>query len=165
MKAKTKTVVYGAIIAAMYTMLTVFVSAFGLANGAIQVRISEALTILPYFTPYAIPGLFAGCLISNIITGCVIWDTIFGSIATLIGAVITYYLGRLPFKNSKWLAPLGPIAANTAIIPIILSKVYGAKEAIWFLCVTIGIGEVLSCGVLGMILLVSLEKHADRIFK
>ena len=58
-----------AMIAAIYVVLTYFISAFGLANGAIQVRISEALTILPIFTPAAIPGLFVGCLLSNILTG------------------------------------------------------------------------------------------------
>ena len=92
-----------AMIAALYVVLTLAINAFGLASGAIQVRVSEALTILPYFTPAAIPGLFIGCLLSNTITGCALFDIIFGSIATLLGAVGTYLLRR-----HKWLAPVSP---------------------------------------------------------
>lgn len=165
MRAKTKAVVYGAIIAAMYTVLTLISSAFGLASGVIQVRISEALTILPFFTPYAVGGLFAGCLISNIITGCALWDTVFGSIATLIGALITYYTGKLKYKNAKYLAPVGPIVSNTCIIPFILVHVYNVKDAFAFICLTVGIGEVISAGILGTLLLVAIQKHKDKIFK
>ena len=68
----------GAVIAAIYVVLTYIVSLLGLTNGVIQVRLSEALTILPVFTPAAIPGLVVGCVISNILTGAVIWDVIFG---------------------------------------------------------------------------------------
>ena len=148
-----------AMIAALYTVLTVFVSAFGLASGAIQVRISEALTILPYFTPAAIPGLFIGCLISNTITGCAIWDIVFGSLATLLGAVGTYLLRRF-----KWVAPFPPIIANTLIVPFVLSYVYGLPDSIPFLMLTVGIGEVLSCGILGMALLFALDRYKNILF-
>ena len=97
-----------AVIAALYVVLTLFINAFDLASGAIQVRISEALTILPYFTPAAVPGLFIGCLLSNFMTGAAIWDIIFGSLATLIGAIGTYLL-----RKWKWCAPLSPILSNT----------------------------------------------------
>ena len=107
----------GAVIAAIYVVLTYLVNLLGLANGVIQVRLSEALTILPVFTPAAIPGVFIGCLISNLINGAVIWDVIFGSLATLVGAIGTYLL-----KNrSKWLAPIPPIAANTIVVPLLLT--------------------------------------------
>ena len=82
--------VQAALIAAMYVVLTWVANLLGLANGAIQVRFSEALTILPFFTPAAIPGLFVGCIISNTITGAAVWDILFGSLATLIGAFFTY---------------------------------------------------------------------------
>ena len=101
----------GAVIAAIYVVLTYIVSLLGLTNGVIQVRLSEALTILPVFTPAAIPGLVVGCVISNILTGAVIWDVIFGSLATLIGAVGTYLLR----KHHRILYPLPPIIANTVI--------------------------------------------------
>lgn len=86
--------VQAAMIAALYVVLTYITNLLGLASGTIQVRFSEALCILPVFTPAAIPGLFIGCLISNLITGGIIWDIIFGSIATLLGALGTYFLRK-----------------------------------------------------------------------
>lgn len=164
MSKKTKAVVYGAIIAAMYTVLTLFASSFGLANGMIQVRISEALTILPFFTPYAIGGLFAGCFVSNIITGCALWDIVFGSIATLIGAVFTYYCGKIKSPKAKYLAPLGPIVSNTLIVPPILTYVYGVKEAYILICLGVCVGEIISAGILGMLLYFGIERHKNRLF-
>ena len=108
-----------AMIAALYVVLTFLSNALGLANGAIQLRLSEALTVLPFFTPAAIPGLFTGCLISNMLTGCAPFDILFGSLATLLGAV-----GTRVMRKSKWLAPVSPIIANTLIIPFVLMYVY-----------------------------------------
>ncbi len=153
---KTKSITQAAIIAALYVVLTFVANAMGLASGAIQIRLSEALTILPYFTPAAIPGLFVGCLLSNILVGGVIWDIIFGSLATLIGALGTYAL-----RKFKWLAPLPPILSNTIIVPLVLIYAYGVQDALPYLMATVGIGEVISAGVLGMILLKSLEKHKN----
>ena len=149
-----------AMIAAIYVVLTIFISAFNLASGAIQVRISEALTILPFFTPAAIPGLFIGCLLSNFITGCAPYDVLFGSLATLIGAFGTYAL-----RKHKFLAPIPPIVSNTIIVPLILAFVYQVEDAIPFLMLTVGIGEVISCGILGMLLLFALQKYAGKIFR
>lgn len=149
-----------AMIAALYVVLTLIANAFGLANFAIQVRFSEALTILPFFTPAAIPGLFAGCILSNLLTGCLPLDIIFGSLATLIGALGTYAL-----RKYKWLAPITPIAANTLIVPFILAYVYKFEGSIPYFMITVGIGEIISCGVLGMILLLSLQKYSIRLFK
>ena len=160
MNKKALFITQAAMIAALYVVLTVFINAFGLANGAIQVRISEALTILPFFTPAAIPGLFIGCLISNIVTGCLPWDVVVGSMATLIGALGTYAL-----RKYKFLAPIPPIFANALIVPIILIKVYAVPDAYWFLLLTVGAGEVISCGILGMILLFALNKYRDKIFR
>ncbi len=153
---RTKTITQAAITAALYVVLTFIANTLGLASGAIQIRLSEALTILPFFTPAAIPGLFIGCLISNILVGGVIWDIIFGSLATLIGAIGTYYL-----RKYKWLAPLPPIISNAVIVPFVLIFAYGVEEAFLYLVFTVGAGEVISAGVLGMILLKSLEKHKD----
>jgi uncharacterized membrane protein len=145
-------------IAALYVVLTILANALGLANYAIQVRFSEALTILPYFTPAAVPGLFIGCLISNILTGCAIPDIIFGSLATLVGAVFTYKLRR-----HKWLAPIPPIVANMIVVPLVLLYAYGIRP-LWFSFLTVTIGEVISCGVLGMLLLFALEKYKGHLF-
>jgi len=155
-KTNVRSITYAAIIAALYVVLTFVANSMGLASGAIQVRISEALTILPLFTPAAIPGLFVGCLISNIIAGGVIWDIIFGSIATLLGAIGTYCL-----RKYKWLAPLPAILSNTIIVPIVLVYAYGVNEALPYLMLTVGIGEFISAGVLGMLLYTSLSKHKD----
>ena len=149
-----------AMIAAIYVVLTVFISAFNLASGAIQVRISEALTILPVFIPAAIPGLFLGCLISNLVTGCMPLDVVFGSLATLIGACGTYAL-----RKHKWLAPLPPIVANTIIVPFVLRYVYLAEGTIPFFMLTVGIGEVISCYLLGSILHRVLDRYKEHIFK
>lgn len=160
------TMVQAAMIAAIYVVLTFIASAFGLANHAVQVRFSEALTILPYFTPAAIPGLFIGCLLSNVLTGCALPDIIFGSLATLIGALGTYALRRW-----KWCAPICPIIANTIIVPLVLIYGYGLLiEGMSFLqcfgyyCLTVGAGEIISCGILGMVLLLSLQKYQSKIF-
>lgn len=148
-----------AAIAALYVVLTMAANSLGLASFAVQVRFSEALTILPFFTPAAIPGLFVGCILSNILTGCVPLDIIFGSLATLLGA-----LGTRALRRSRWLAPLPPIAANTLIVPFILAYVYKFEGSIPFFMLTVGAGEVISCGILGMMLLLSLQKYDKRLF-
>ncbi len=148
-----------AMIAALYVVLTFLSNIFGLASGAIQIRISEALTILPYFTPVAVPGLFIGCLISNLLTGCALFDVLFGSLATLLGAVGTRLLRRV-----KWLAPLPPIVANTLIVPFVLTYVYGLPGGIPYFMLTVGIGEIISCGIFGMILLSVLSKYRSGLF-
>ena len=162
----TLSLVQAAMIAAIYVVLTFIANAFGLANYAIQIRFSEALTILPFFTPAAIPGLFIGCLLSNILTGCALPDIIFGSLATLIGAVGTFALRRW-----KWCAPICPIIANMIIVPLILIYGYGlliegmsTLPCFGYYCLTVGAGEVISCGILGMILLTALQKYQGKIF-
>ena len=134
-----------AVIAALYVVLTYVFSAF--ASGVIQVRVSEALTILPAFTPAAIPGLVIGCLLSNTLTGCVLLDIIFGSVATLIGA-----LGSYALRRHTWLVPIPPIVSNMIIVPFVLRFAYGATDAFPFMIATVGAGEIISCYLLGMIL-------------
>ncbi|MCI8634051.1 MAG: QueT transporter family protein [Eubacterium sp.] len=148
-----------AMIAALYVVLTLLANALGLANYAVQVRFSEALTVLPFFTPAAIPGLTAGCILSNLLTGCMPLDIVFGSLATLLGAVGTYLL-----RKHMWAAPLPPIAANTLIVPFILAYVYQFEGSIPYFMLTVGIGELISCGILGMILIGVLNKYRNVIF-
>lgn len=153
-------VAQAALIAAIYVVLTYFISAFHLASGAIQVRVSEALTILPMFTPAAIPGLAIGCFLSNLLTGCLPMDILFGSLATLLGAVGSYLL-----RKYKWLVPLPPVIANVLIVPFVLSYVYGAEGTIPFFMLTVGIGEVISCYGLGSILINALLPYRYILFK
>jgi uncharacterized membrane protein len=157
---KVISIVQAAMIAAIYVVLTVLISTVNLASGAIQVRISEALTILPYFTASAIPGVTVGCFIANLVTGASIFDIIFGSLATLLGAIGTYLLRR-----HKFLCTLPPVISNMIIIPFVLRYAYGLSMeiggrdlAIPFYMITVGAGEVICCCVLGTILLNALVK-------
>ena len=156
MKISTKSITHSAIIASLYVVLTYISGLFGLSSGAVQIRISEALTVLPYFTPSAIPGLFIGCILDNILTGSTALDIIFGSLATLLGALGTYLLR----KKSIYLAPLPPIVSNMVIIPIVLIFA-GVEAPIWYLSLTIGIGEFICCGVFGIVLLKTLSKREN----
>ncbi len=149
----TKMLTHSAIIAALYVVLTYLATMSGLSSGVIQVRFSEALTILPVFTPAAIPGLFIGCFVANLLSGCVIWDVIFGSLTTLFAAILTRC-----FKKNKWFAPVPPIILNAITVPFILSYVYGAKGSISFFMLTVFLGEFISCGVLGTVLMMGLKK-------
>ena len=135
----------GAIIAAMYVALTLIFAP--ISFGAVQVRIAEALTILPLFTPAAIPGLFIGCLIANGLGGGILLDVIFGSIATLIGAALGYLL-----RFNRWLVPIPAILSNTVIVPLVLKYGYGVDMPIWMLMIYIVIGEILGCYLLGELL-------------
>ena len=159
--------VQAAMIAAIYVVLTYFISAFNLASGAIQVRVSEALTILPYFTPAAIPGLTIGCLLANLLTGATVYDVVFGSLATLLGAVGTYLL-----RKHKFLCTLPPVVSNMLIIPFVLRYGYGLvwefggqDWSIPFYMLTVGAGEVICCCILGTILLNALAKVRNVVFK
>ena len=151
---------YSAIIAALYTVLTYLVSALGVASGVIQLRLSEGLCILAAFTPAAIPGLTLGCLISNLVTGCLPIDILFGTLATLIGAIGGWHLRQKPY-----LVPLPTVLANTVIVPFVLAYAYHAEGGLAFFFLTVGIGEILSAYVLGLLLYPALKKHRSRLFE
>lgn len=156
-----------AIIAALYVVLTMLANALGLANYAIQVRFSEALCVLPFFTVAAVPGLTIGCWIANLLTGAAIWDVLFGSLATLIGAIGTYLL-----RKHKVLMTLPPVIANVIIIPCVLRygygitwEVEGVDWSIPYFALTVGVGEIISVCVLGGVLLNALLPYKSIIFK
>lgn len=148
----------GAVIAALYVALTHVSNLAGLASGAIQLRLSEALTILPLFTPAAVPGLAIGCFLSNLTTGCIPWDIFGGTMATLIGAIGTFSLKKYPYAGS-----IPPILANVIIVPFVLAYAYGFEGTIPYFMLTVGIGEVVCCGVLGTLLMIALKKNENRI--
>jgi len=153
---KTQFITMAGVIAAAYVVLTFIAQTVGLASGAIQFRLSEVLTILPMFTTAAIPGLAVGCVLANILTGCALWDVVFGSIATLLGALGTHLLKK---TENPYLGCLPPIISNMLIVPAVLMKVYGAPESYWYLMLTVGIGEVVCCGVLGVIFYKVIKKR------
>lgn len=148
------------LIAALYVVLTLLAGAFGLSSGVIQLRVSEALCILPIFIPAAIPGLTVGCLISNLLTSAIWQDVLFGTLATLIGAIGARLLRRLPL-----LSPLPTVLANTVIIPFVLAYGYRFEGGISYFMLTVGIGEVLSAYVLGLFLYFALRRYGRSMFK
>lgn len=157
MNKKTKFVTEAGVIAALYAVL-VIVFSFS-SFGPIQFRVAEALTILPFFTPAAIPGLFIGCLISSFATGAVIWDTIFGSLATLVAAYLSYRVRKL-----KWLVPIPPVVVNAVVVGLILKYAYGLPDAAPYLMFTIFVGQMISSYGLGMLFLHVLKPFAHKIF-
>ncbi len=160
MNNKTKFIAEAAVIAALYTVLTVFLPA---TSGVIQVRISEALTILPCFTAAAVPGLFLGCLVSGFITGLPL-DAIIGSIATLVAALLTRFLSKKFCDNMRtaWVCALPPVLCNALIIPFVLKYVYLYEGALWFFMLTVGAGEIISAGILGMLLYKALKPFFNK---
>lgn len=149
----------GALVGALYVALTYLSSIVGLSSGVVQFRISEALCILPVFMPEAIPGLFIGCMLSNLLaTGVEPLDIILGSTATLIGALGAYFMRKLP-RPIMWLATLPTILANMMLIPFVLIFAYGAEPGgFWFYMMTVGIGELVCAGFGGAGLYYSLKK-------
>ena len=145
------------LIAALYAVLGYFANIFGVAFGPVQVRFAEALCVLPFFFPAAVPGLFIGCFITNLLSPYGALDVIFGSLATLLAAAWTR---RIRFK---WLAPLPPVVCNALIIPALIAvqsasgaEAFGA--VFLYNALTIGLGELLACYLLGGILLTQLPK-------
>lgn len=147
----------GAMVAAMYVALTYFSALFGLSSGVIQFRISEALCILPIFFPEAVLGLTIGCIISNLITGALVWDIIFGSLATFIGALGARLLRKLPEKLI-FITTLPTLFANALIVPLVLMYAYGAEGAYIYFFLTVGLGELVCAVVGGTILYYGLRK-------
>lgn len=157
---KARFVTNAACIAALYVVLSYLAYCFGLSSGAVQLRLSEALTLLPYYTASAVPGVTIGCLITNLITGGNVWDVVFGTLATLIGAVGT----RLLRKKSVYLACIPPVAANTVIVPLVLRAAYGEGTPLPLLAAGVFAGEFISCALMGTALCLALKKRATYIF-
>ncbi len=151
-----------AMIAAVYLALTMLF--YAISFSPMQSRLAEALTVLPYFTPLAIPGLFVGCLISNILGGNGIWDIIIGSLATLLSAFLTY---KLTFNRPrrKWLAPLPPVLINAVVIGAMLSVLY--ELPLFATMLEVGVGQIIACYVAGfpLMLLFESSKKIGELFK
>ncbi|PAB59936.1 QueT transporter family protein [Anaeromicrobium sediminis] len=155
MKNKTRLLVHSAIIGAIYVVLTIIFAP--ISYGPVQVRISEALTVLPFFTPAAIPGLFVGCVIANIYGGGGMVDIVFGSLATLFAAFVSYKMPK------KILVPLPPVLINAVAVGFILNYLFNLPffiSALW-----VGLGQIVACYGLGYPLMMVLERYKDRIFK
>lgn len=156
---KTRLMTESALIAAVYVALVLLFKP--ISFGAIQFRIAEALCILPFFSLSAVPGLALGCLLGNFFSGAAMPDVLFGTLATLLAAILSYKLREI----NKWLVCLPPILANAIIVPFVLQYAYGVPDGYFFLFATVGIGEILAVGVLGNILLLALEGRKEVIFR
>ncbi len=158
-KMTVKDLVRGAIIAAIYALLTIFLAP--ISSGLVQCRVSEALCILPYFTFAAVPGLFIGCLAANLLTGAVIYDVVFGSLATLLAAYATYLMRN---RVSKYLAPMPPVIFNAFIVGALLVYVYGVDVSYFAAASYVAVGELIACYALGLPLLLVLERYKEKLF-
>lgn len=152
----------GAMVAACYVALTFVSSLAGLDRGAVQFRISEMLCVLPLFMPEAVVGLTLGCFIANLTMGGVILDAIFGSLATLIGALGARLLRRLP-KRLTPLCTLPTVVANALIVPFVIIYAYGTEGAYPLFMLTVGLGELVCATLCGSLLFFALER--SRAFK
>lgn len=142
------------IIAALYVILTMISAALGLSSYAIQCRLGEALCMLPVLTPAAIPGVTIGCLLSNLFTSGSIFDITIGTTATLIGALGAYLLRK---GKLRYLASLPTVIANAVAVPFILKLMNVPDTLYLYTAITVAIGEVISCTVLGGILIKALD--------
>jgi len=158
-KFTVRALAQGAIIAAVYALLTIFLAP--ISSGLIQCRVSEAMSVLPYFTFSAVPGLFIGCLIANLLVGAPIYDVIFGSLATLLAAYITYAMRK---HVSKYLAPLPSVVVNALVVGWLLTYVYEVGVDYWIAVGYVAIGQAIACFALGIPLMRLLERFRDKLF-
>ena len=151
--------VRGAIIAAVYALLTIVLAP--ISSGLIQCRVSEAMSVLPYFTFSAVPGLFIGCLIANLLTGAPIYDVVFGSLATLLAAYMTYLLRK---RAPKWFAPLPSVVVNALVVGALLTYVYQVGVGYWVAAGYVALGQAIACFALGLPLMSLLNTYRDKLF-
>jgi uncharacterized membrane protein len=149
--------VQAAVIAAVYVVVTL--SFAPLSSGLFQLRFSEALTVLPALTPAAIPGLFIGCLLGNLLVGASLVDIIFGSLTTLAAAYLSYHL-----RNKKWLVPMPPVLLNAVVVGIMLVSVYGMPVTLFAAMAWVAAGQFVACYIIGYPLLTILGRYKDKIF-
>ena len=157
-RVNTRYLVHAALIAALYVTLTYLAGLMNLAYGPVQFRFSEALTVLPFLLPEAVPGLFIGCVVSNLISPYGALDLVVGSLATLLAALWTGKCRR------RCLAPLPPVICNAALVGALIAWYEaglgaGFAPALAYNALTVGVGEAAVCYLLGLPLLRVLESR------
>ena len=160
MSMTVRELVRGAIIAAIYALLTIFLAP--ISSGLIQCRVSEALCVLPFFTFSAVPGLFIGCLLANLLTGAPAYDVVFGSLATLAAAYTTYRMRKIA---PKYLAPLPSVVINALVVGALLVYVYDVGVNYWVAAGYVAVGQAIACFVIGLPLLSLLQKYQSKLFE
>lgn len=148
-----------AIIAAIYAILTIALAP--ISSGLIQCRVSEALCVLPYFTFSAVPGLFIGCLLANLLTGAPLYDVVFGSLATLLAAYLTFLLRQ---RAPKYLAPLPSVVVNALVVGALLTYVYDVGVGYWVAAGYVAIGQAIACFAIGLPLMSLLMRFREKLF-
>lgn len=157
MNNKIRKLVLASLIGAIYAALTL--SLAFMSYGQIQFRVAEALTILPFFSLYSVWGLFVGCIAANILSPIGPLDMVVGSLATLIAALMTYYIGKSNLKFKKYLAPLPPVIVNAVIIGLLIG--YEANIPPLLPALQVGFGELVCCYLLGLPLLFLIERNKN----
>lgn len=150
----------GALIGALYVLLTLLTIPL---SGGVQLRFSEALCILPFFCPEAVPGLFVGCIVANVITGSIWLDVIFGSLATLAAAYLTFQMKKRGV--TKWLAPLPAVLINAVVVGLLLRYAYLVELPLWICMAGVFAGQVLSCYGIGIPLYYALDRFGKGLFE
>ncbi len=163
---KNKTTLFitqAAVIAALYVALTYVSNILGLAYNAVQFRLSEVLTVLPVFTPAAIPGLLIGCIIANIQSPFGIVDIICGSFATLSAAVVSYMLRKVSFRGIPVLSTVPPVLFNAVIIGLEIMFLENGEPTLFFVSAAqITAGQTVMCIVAGIPFIQAIKR--TRIF-
>jgi len=169
MNNKLRKILISATIAGIYAALTL--AFMPISFGPVNFRISEALTLLPFFSPYAVAGVTVGCLISNLLSPYGILDMVFGTLATFIAALLTYYIGRSNLKFKRFLAPLPPVIVNAIVVGVLINltllkgpsggitSISLNKEALLSTMFLVGLGEFIVCYFVGLPLIWGLEKN------
>ena len=154
----TRRLARGAVIAALYTTLTLLLAP--ISYGQFQVRLSEAMTLLPILLPEAVPALAVGCLLSNILGGCTIFDIVFGTLATLLAALCTRRL-----RGKFWLAAAMPVLFNGVIVGAVVHYCYSPTFPLLLCMLTVAIGEAIACMIVGPLLIGALRRIPGRVFE
>ena len=159
-RSKTQRLARCAMIAALYTAVSLLLAPFSF--GPVQVRVAEALTLLPVFTPDAIVGVTLGCLLTNLIGSSPI-DAVFGTLATLVAALLTYWLRGVRWRSLPVASALMPVVVNALVVGAEITFFFldtpATLPALLFNMLTVGIGELVSCVVLGLLLIKAVESN------
>lgn len=151
--------VQASLIAAIYTALCLILHPISFGFGGIELRVSEALTLMPVLMPAAIPGLFIGCLLANLLGGATLLDVIFGSLTTLAAAMLTRKCRNKPVLAAFW-----PVILNAVVIGSLLRYAYGVAMPLWLCMLSIGAGQAVACYGIGLPVMRMMERLPAKYF-
>ena len=158
MNRSVRSLCLAAMIAALYLALTLLFQP--ISFGAVQLRVSEAMTLLPAVFPEATIGLTLGCFLSNLLAQAPnVYDVVFGTLATLLAALISWKVGR----KKLWYAAIPPVVCNGVIVGLVLTYAYHIVTPLWLNMLTVAAGEAVACFALGIPLVRFLNKHKDKL--